>query len=192
MKLIFATGNRNKLVEIANGIPSHIELLSMRDMGFDGEIDETGTTLEENAKIKSDFIYELFNENCFADDTGLEIPSLGGAPGVYSARYAGEHCSFDDNMNLVLKNLTRSSDRSAWFRTVIHLHWNGAEHVFEGIIKGIITKEKSGRAGFGYDPIFKPEGYNKTFAEMNLSEKNGISHRGLAVKKMMEFLKSAS
>jgi XTP/dITP diphosphohydrolase len=190
MKLIFASGNKHKVGEIKSKIPTGIEIFSMKEMGFEGDIDETGQTLEVNAKIKSDFIYSLFHENCFADDTGLEIKGLNGAPGVYSARYAGANCSFQDNVDLVLKNLKGTNERSARFRTVIHLHWKNQEFQFEGIVNGTITESPIGEAGFGYDPIFLPRGFKKTFAEMNLSEKNEISHRAIAVNKMIDFLRS--
>jgi XTP/dITP diphosphohydrolase len=155
------------------------------------DIEETGTTLEENARIKSQFVYDNYGFNCFSDDTGLEIEVLNGEPGVYSARYAGEDCSFDDNMNKVLKEMKGKENRKARFRTVISLILDGKEYQFEGEVKGKITTEKHGDKGFGYDPIFLPDGYSQTFAELDLEEKNRISHRGKAVVKLAGFLKKS-
>ncbi|MDC1221911.1 RdgB/HAM1 family non-canonical purine NTP pyrophosphatase [Salibacteraceae bacterium] len=187
-KLIFASGNEHKLSEIKEVIDPRINLVGMREIGFTGEIDEYGTTLDQNAKIKSDFIYNKYNVNCFSDDTGLEITSLNGDPGVYSARYAGDNCSFDDNMNKVLDGLEKKLDRSAKFRTVINLWWKDQNHSFEGLVEGTIGLDKKGINGFGYDPIFTPNGATKTFAEMTQSEKSKHSHRALATKKLVEFL----
>ncbi len=188
LKLIFASGNGHKLSEIKEVIDPRINLIGMREIGFTEEIDEYGTTLDQNAKIKSDFIYTKYNVNCFSDDTGLEITSLNGEPGVYSARYAGDNCSFDDNMNKVLDGLEKKLNRSAKFRTVINLWWNDRNYSFEGLLEGTIELVKKGINGFGYDPIFTPDGVSKTFAEMTQSEKSKHSHRALATKKLVEFL----
>jgi len=160
----------------------------MRDLGFEDEIEEPGATLEENAEIKAKHINELYSIDCFADDTGLEIEALNGAPGVYSARFAGEGCSFDDNVQKALDLLANKTNRKACFRTVICLILNNKTYFFEGRIDGEITTERFGTDGFGYDPIFRPNGSEKTFAEMSQSEKNQISHRALAVEKLVEFL----
>ncbi len=188
MKLIFASGNQYKLQELQSKLNSSIEVLSMRDVGFAGDIDEPGETLEENAKIKAEYIHNLFHENCFADDSGIEINALNGEPGVYSARYAGEGCSFADNNEKVLEKLKGIEDRTARFRTVIHLIYDNQHYVFEGEVKGKITMTNKGVDGFGYDPIFIPDGQIKTFAEMTLDEKNSISHRAKAVQKLSDFL----
>ncbi len=188
IKLVFASGNVHKLNEISAIIDPRIDLISMRDLGYEDEIDEYGTSLDQNAKIKSDFIFERYGMNCFSDDTGLEINSLKGDPGVYSARYAGDNCSFDDNMNKVLNLLGNDQNRMASFRTVINLWWNGTNHSFEGIVKGNIEFDKKGSNGFGYDPIFTPTGTTKTFAEMSRDEKSEHSHRGRATKKLIDFL----
>ncbi len=187
-KLVFASGNSHKLNEIKNIIDPKITIVGMRELGFQDEIDEYGVTLDENAKIKSDFIKERFNLNCFSDDTGLEIDLLNGRPGVYSARYAGPDCSFDDNMNKVLAELNEHEVRSAQFRTVINLWWNEENYSFEGRVNGHITHTKHGENGFGYDPIFMPDGSNLTFAQMSLDEKSKFSHRARAIQKLVEFL----
>ncbi len=187
-KLVFASGNKHKLSEIANKLTSVLEVVSMRDLGFEDEIEEPGATLEENAEIKAKHINELYSIDCFADDTGLEIEALNGAPGVYSARFAGEGCSFDDNVQKALDLLANKTNRKACFRTVICLILNNKTYFFEGRIDGEITTERFGTDGFGYDPIFRPNGSEKTFAEMSQSEKNQISHRALAVEKLVEFL----
>lgn len=189
MKLIFSTHNKNKAEEIAAQLPDQIELVTLDDLGWHEEIPETGKTLEENARIKSEFVAHQFKLNCFADDTGLEIDALNGEPGVYSARYAGEDKNSEANMDMVLENLSSQSNRKAQFKTIISLFWNGEFHEFEGIVKGEITRERSGDNGFGYDPIFKPMEADCTFAEMELSEKSKISHRGRAIAKMLAFLK---
>jgi len=186
--LLFATNNSHKLREIREIAGSKFRILGLSDAGFDIEIPETGSTLEENAVQKARFIREKTGMNCFADDTGLEIDALGGRPGVYSARYAGDPCSFDDNINKVLEELKGIADRRAKFRCVVCLILDGKEHLFEGIVKGTILEERKGSGGFGYDPVFLPEGYPQTFAEMPYHLKNGISHRGRAVTKMMRFL----
>lgn len=189
-KLVFASGNKHKLSEIANKLSSTLEVISMRDLGFEDEIEEPGATLEENAEIKAKHINGLYSIDCFADDTGLEIEALDGAPGVYSARFAGEGCSFDDNVQKTLDLLANKTNRKACFRTVICLILNNKTYFFEGRIDGEITTERFGTDGFGYDPIFRPNGSEKTFAEMSQSEKNQISHRALAVDKLVEFLTS--
>ena len=190
MKLIFATQNQNKVNELKQLMPDFIELLSLKDIDCDDDIPETAPTLEGNAILKAHFVFENYNVNCFADDTGLEIEALNNEPGVFSARYAGPQKEAIDNMNLVLEKLKNQTNRKARFRTVICLIINGKQYLFEGIVKGEITLNKSGGKGFGYDPIFKPDGFNKTFAEMTIAEKNEISHRGIAVKKLIEFLKT--
>lgn len=188
MKLIFATNNKHKLEEISKALNNKFDLLSLSDIGFKEEIPETHETLEENSREKAEYIFNRFKTNVFADDTGLEIEALNGEPGVYSARYAGEHCSFTDNMDKVLEKLGNNTNRNAKFRTVITLILDNKEYQFEGIVEGEITKTKHGIEGFGYDPIFRPIGYKETFAEMSMELKNKISHRGLAVKKLIEFL----
>lgn len=190
MKLIFATQNQNKVKELQQLMPSHIELLSLKDINCDDDIPETAADLQGNASQKSDYVVKKFNVNCFADDTGLEIEALNNEPGVLSARYAGLQKDSNDNMDLVLDNLKNKSNRKARFRTVISLVINGEEHLFEGEAKGEIIAQKCGVDGFGYDPIFKPEGYDVTFAEMSLADKNKISHRGKAVRKLINFLES--
>ncbi len=185
--LVFATHNQHKLTEVKELMPRWIELKSLNDIGYDKEIPETGTTLERNALQKAYTIFSKTRFDCFADDTGLEVEALNGEPGVYSARYAGANASFEDNVNLLLKNLEGKENRNACFRTVIYLIFNGKKWLFEGVINGTITKEKHGSSGFGYDPVFQPEGYDKTFAEMSLEEKNKISHRGLAMIKMLNY-----
>ncbi len=188
MEIIFASGNKHKVSEINQKCPSSIQIKSMREVGFTDDIEEYGTTLDENAKIKADFINNLYNQPCFADDTGLEIEALDGAPGVYSAGYAGENCSYDDNCNKVLRSLDAEQNRKAQFRTVIHLILDGQHHQFEGVVQGVITTDKRGASGFGYDPIFLPNGSSKTFAEMPMELKNEISHRALAVAQLIRFL----
>jgi len=188
MKLIFATNNKHKLQEIQSLIGDHIEIVSLSDMGFNEDIPETGSTIEFNASQKSFYIYNKFGLDCFADDTGLEIAALNGRPGVYSARYAGEDCNFEDNMNKVLSELKGIKDRKACFRTVISLIIVGKEIQFEGRVDGRILTEKHGNEGFGYDPIFQPAGYNQTFAEMPIDLKNSISHRGRAMQKLVQYL----
>lgn len=188
MKIVFASGNKHKLEEIKAALPGDFEIISMRDLPVEGEIEEHGTTLEGNAAIKARFIHEHFGQNCFADDTGLEIAALGGAPGVYSARYAGEGCSFSDNVKKVLGEMEGKTNREAQFRTVICLILEGREYFFEGTVKGAITRESRGTGGFGYDPIFVPEGEQRTFAQMDMKEKNTLSHRALAVRELARFL----
>lgn len=188
MELVFATNNQHKINEVAPLMPASIKLIGLKQLGFNGDIPETADTLEGNASMKSYFIYNQYNTNCFSDDTGLEIDALNGEPGVYSARYAGEGCSFKDNIMKVLTKLHGVENRKAKFRTVISLIINGKEYLFEGKIEGQIIKEVKGSEGFGYDPIFLPDGYNITFAQMPLEQKNIISHRALAVKKLVDFL----
>lgn len=190
MKLVFATNNLNKLAEVQKMLPKSIELLSLKDINCFEDIEETAITLDGNAKIKANHISENFKLNCFADDTGLEVDSLNGEPGVYSARYAGEPSNSQKNMQKLLTELKGKVNRKAQFRTSICLNLNGKQFLFNGICKGEILTKKEGKEGFGYDPIFKPEGYSTSFAQMTSEEKNKISHRGLAIKKLIEFLKS--
>lgn len=188
MKLVFATHNPNKLKEVQQMVTDQIELINLDTIGFSTDIPETAQTLEGNAKIKADFVTNNYNLSCFADDTGLLVNALNGEPGVYSARYAGEHNDSNANMNKLLVNLKNKSDRSANFKTVIVLNLNGETHIFEGKIEGVITESKRGKNGFGYDPIFQPNGYKETFAELPLSIKNEISHRAQAFKKLIAYL----
>ena len=188
MKLVFATNNANKLSEIRSLVPAGIEILSLKDINCNEQLPETNPTLQENALQKAQYVNTHYGFSCFADDTGLEIDAFGGAPGVYSARYAGEGCNAEDNMQKVLKRLSGEENRMAKFRTVIALIIDGEATFFEGACKGRITKTKSGVEGFGYDPIFTPDGYEITFAEMNEDEKGAISHRGRAVKQLVGFL----
>ncbi|MBE7628948.1 non-canonical purine NTP diphosphatase [Tenacibaculum piscium] len=198
MKLVFATNNLNKLAEVQKMLPNSIELLSLKDIHCFDDIEETATTLDGNAKIKANHITQKFGFNCFADDTGLEVESLDGQPGVYSARYAGASANSEDNMQKLLielnknknENKSEKQNRKAQFRTSICLNLNGQQFLFNGICKGEILTEKQGEKGFGYDPIFQPEGFQKSFAQMTSEEKNTISHRGLAIKKLIEFLKA--
>lgn len=190
-KLVFATNNAHKLEEVAAILGNQVELLSLNDIGCQTDIPETAETLEGNALLKSSYIYKNYHLDCFADDTGLEVEALNGAPGVYSARYAGgEGHDAQANMFKLLHELEGKENRKAQFRTAISLILNGKEYLFEGVIKGEIIKEKRGDSGFGYDPVFKPEGYDQTFAELGNDIKNQISHRALAVQKLCEFLQS--
>lgn len=189
MKIVFATHNKNKAKEVAALLPQ-IELLSLSDIECHEEIPETSDTLQGNAILKASHVSQNYGYNCFADDTGLEVITLNGAPGVYSARYAGPDNDANANMNKLLKALEGSKNREAQFRTVIALHLEGKEYLFEGVCEGIILNEKSGSEGFGYDPIFQPKGYDRSFAEMSMEEKGKISHRGLAVAKLIDFLNS--
>ncbi len=188
MKLVFATNNKHKLIELRKMLGDSIELLSLKDINCFEEIPETNPTLEGNASQKAFYVYDKFGYNCFADDTGLEIEALNGEPGVYSARYAGEEKSAEANMKKVLQKMGEINNRKARFRTVISLVVDGDENLFEGVVDGEILKEKRGEEGFGYDPIFQPEGFSESFAQMELSEKNKISHRGRAVQKLVAFL----
>lgn len=190
MKLVFATHNQHKFEEVKKLVPSSIELLSLNDISCYDDIAETGKTLEENAKIKADYITQNYGLSCFADDTGLLVDALDGQPGVYSARYAGQQKSDEDNMNKLLRELNGKNNRNAHFKTVIALNLNNDRHLFEGIVNGTITREKAGQKGFGYDPIFKPSALDKTFAELPIEVKNKISHRGKAVQHLIDFLKT--
>ena len=192
MKLVFATNNQNKVNEIKSLLGEGIEIVSLKDIGCNEELPETQETLEGNALQKARYVADNYNVNCFADDTGLEVDSLNGAPGVYSARYAGEQCTAEDNMTKILSELEGKENRKAKFRTIVALILNGKEHSFEGKIDGSLTRSKSGSDGFGYDPIFQPNGFDITFSEMSMAEKNAISHRGKAVAKLVAFLKGCS
>lgn len=189
MRICFATHNENKLREVRS-ILSPIKVVGLTELGQHEEIPETGQTLDENSLLKAKFLFHKFQVNCFADDTGLEVESLNGAPGVYSARYAGDQKNNKANIQLLLQNLKGIKNRNAQFRTVISLILNGETLTFEGIVNGRITEELSGNEGFGYDPIFIPEGYDITFAQMSMEEKNNISHRGKAIKKLVDYLRS--
>lgn len=190
MRIVFATNNSHKLDEIRNILGSSFEVMSLNELGCHDDIPETGTTLEENARQKAQYIYDKYHCNVFADDTGLEVDALGGKPGVYSARYAGgEGHDSEANMTKLLKNLEGEDNRKAQFRTVIALILDGKTSLFDGIVEGEIIKERRGGEGFGYDPIFQPEGYDKTFAELGNDIKNTISHRARAVAKLAAFLK---
>ena len=190
-KLIFATHNPNKLIEIKSAVNS-FELVGLKEMGLHDDIAETGITLEENALIKSQYIYQKTGLSCFADDTGLEVDALDAKPGVYSARYAGEHATAEENMLKLLSEMEGQKNRNAHFRTVISLILNGKQYSFEGKVEGEILHQKIGVDGFGYDPIFKPFGFDQSFAQMTLEQKNEISHRGMAVKKLIHFLSHPS
>lgn len=189
-RLVFATNNAHKLEEISQLIPDHYQVRSLNDIGCDVDIPETGITLEANAAQKSFYIWENYAINCFADDTGLEIEALNNEPGVYSARYAGEERSALANMKKVLDLMEHQSNRKARFRTVISLILDGVEHQFEGVVEGTISTQMTGMAGFGYDPIFVPDGFSRSFAEMSSAEKNQVSHRGRAVEKLIRFLQN--
>ena len=189
MRLCFASNNKHKLEEIKNVVGRTFEILSLADIKCNEELPETRNTLEGNSLQKAEYVLQHYNTPCFADDTGLEVEALNGAPGVYSARYAGNHRNTDDNIALLLQNLKNDTNRKAQFRTVITLIGIEAQPVFfEGVIRGEIITEKRGSSGFGYDPVFVPEGRSKTFAEMTLEEKNQLSHRAIAVKKLAEYL----
>ena len=189
-ELIFATNNKHKLIEVSEMLNSIVKIESLAEAGLSGEIPETAPTLEGNALQKAQWVYERTGRDCFADDTGLEVEALDGRPGVYSARYAGEHCSFDDNINKMLSEMKDQTNRRACFRTVICLLENGVPRYFEGRVDGQILTERYGTEGFGYDPIFMPDRFAVSFAEMPLEVKNHISHRGHAVAKLTEYLKS--
>ena len=189
-QLVFATNNLHKLEEVAAKISGQIKLLSLEDIGCTEDIEETGHTFAENASLKSNYIYQKYQVNCFGDDSGLQVDALNGEPGIYSARYAGTHGNHQANIDKVLDGLKEASNRSARFLTVISLIWEGQEHFFEGVVEGNIRHERSGAEGFGYDPIFEPAGYNITFAEMSMDQKNSISHRGRAMDKLIAFLNS--
>lgn len=188
MTLVFASNNKNKILEVQNMLPDSIKILSLEDIGCFEEIPETADTIEGNAILKANYVTGKYGYDCFADDTGLEVDALNGAPGVYSARYAGEQKDAGENMDKLLFELQDKSSRNAHFKTVIALNLNKAQYLFTGIAKGEITSQKSGNHGFGYDPVFVPEGFSKTFAEITLEEKATISHRGKAVKQLIGFL----
>lgn len=190
MQLIFATHNHHKLLEIRDIISRKTghTVWSLTEVGLQDSIPETGSTLEENALIKARFVWNHFGKSCFSDDTGLEVMALHGAPGVWSARYAGEGCSYEDNVNLLLKNLSGATDRRARFRTAVALVLDGTEYLFEGIVEGHILEQPLGTGGFGYDPVFQPDGYSETFGLMDAALKNSISHRGVAMAKLIDFL----
>jgi XTP/dITP diphosphohydrolase len=188
MKIVFATNNENKIKEIQSMLPQSIEIISLESIGCFEEIPETADTIEENAIMKANYVTDKYGFDCFADDTGLEVVSLNGEPGVYSARYAGEQRSSEDNMDKLLLNLEDKTDRKAQFKTVITLNLKGEQFLFTGIARGEITLEKNGNQGFGYDPIFRPENYQETFAQLSLETKNRISHRGKATQELIAFL----
>ncbi|MDA3817647.1 MAG: non-canonical purine NTP diphosphatase [Prolixibacteraceae bacterium] len=188
MKLVFATNNKHKLTEVQKILGSHFEILSLAEIGCNEDIPETAETLEGNALQKAHFVYGRYGYNCFADDTGLEVEALNMAPGVYSARYAGPQRDSNDNMQKLISVMDKINNRKARFKTVIALIIDGKEWLFEGIVDGEILKDPRGKQGFGYDPVFKPEGYDQSFAEMDLSLKNTISHRGRATAKLIDFL----
>jgi len=190
MQLVFASNNLNKIKEIQSILKGSIALLSLSDIGCHEEIPETADTIEGNAILKANYVTEKYGYDCFADDTGLEVTALDGAPGVYSARYAGEQKNADDNMNKLLEALKDKADRSAQFKTVIALNIKGRQHLFTGIAKGEITFDKTGNHGFGYDPVFLPENYTETFAELSSEIKNKISHRAKATQQLIDFLNS--
>ena len=190
IQLVFASNNANKVAEIAMAVPAHYEILSLKDIGCEVDIPETGALLEDNARIKARYVAEHYGLNVFADDTGLEVHALGGAPGVHSARYAGEARDNELNIAKLQKELADASDRAAQFRTVICLILNGEEHLFEGIAEGEILGQKTGDGGFGYDPVFKPAGFEESFAQMSRESKNEISHRGKAMRKLIHFLEN--
>lgn len=188
MKLVFATQNRNKLREVSTMMPEGIELVNLEDIGHTEELEETSDTLDGNALQKAEYIFQNYHVSCFADDTGLEIDALDGAPGVYSARYAGDSKDSNANMDKVLEEMEGVEDRSAQFRTSICLFWKGNVYYFEGVVRGRILHEKAGAEGFGYDPIFAPEGEDRSFAEMSFAEKNAMSHRGRAIASLVNWL----
>ena len=188
MKLVFASNNKNKIQEIQALVPNIIQIVSLEEIGCIEDIPETADTIEGNAILKANYVTEKYGYDCFADDTGLEVDALNGAPGVYSARYAGEQKDANDNMDKLLSELKDKSNRKANFKTVIALNLNGKQNLFTGIINGKIIEEKIGTNGFGYDPIFVADGFDKTFAELSIEEKSTISHRGIAVKELILFL----
>ena len=188
MKIVFATNNPNKIIEIQSMLPANIEIISLENIGCFEEIEETAITIEGNAILKANYVTQKYGFDCFADDTGLEVEVLNGEPGVFSARYAGENKNANDNMDKLLNNLKDEINRKAQFKTVIALNFLGKQHLFTGIAEGKITTEKRGNWGFGYDPIFQPENFNSTFAELDLEIKNKISHRGKATQELIDFL----
>ena len=186
--LLFATSNKNKVLEIKKVLPKEFNIKSLDDIGFCEEVPENENTIEGNAIFKANYIYKKYNLNVFADDTGLEVDSLNGKPGVHSARYAGISKNSTDNINKLLKKLKNKKNRKARFKTIIALILNSKTHTFEGVVEGIITKKPIGENGFGYDPVFIPSGYTKTFGELSIEEKNSISHRSLAMNKLIDFI----
>ena len=186
--LLFATSNKNKVLEIKKVLPKEFNIKSLDDIGFCEEIPENENTIEGNAIFKANYMYKKYNLNVFADDTGLEVDSLNGKPGVHSARYAGISKNSTENINKLLKKLKNKKNRKARFKTVIALILNSKIHTFEGVVEGIITKKPKGENGFGYDPVFIPRGYTKTFGELSIEEKNSISHRSLAMNKLIDFI----
>ncbi|MDM1064978.1 non-canonical purine NTP diphosphatase [Myroides odoratimimus] len=188
MKLVFASNNKNKIKEIKNQLPDTIEILSLEDIGCNIDIPETADTIEGNAKLKADFVKRHYGYDCFADDSGLEVDALNGAPGVYSARYAGEQKNDNDNIDKLLEVLQKEENRKANFKTVICLNLHTETYYFTGIIDGQLLKERQGTEGFGYDPIFVADGMDKSFAEIDINAKNAISHRGKAVRQLVDFL----
>jgi XTP/dITP diphosphohydrolase len=190
MQLVFASNNKNKIKEIQQILPQSITILSLQDIGCTEEIPETSDTIEGNAILKANYVTQKYGYDCFADDTGLEVEALGGEPGVYSARYAGLQCNSEDNINKLLDALSGKTHRKANFKTVVALNSDGNQHLFTGIAPGKITLEKCGNYGFGYDPIFQPDGYQRTFAEMDSALKNTISHRAIATTQLIAFLKT--
>ncbi len=191
-QIIFATHNKHKLQEVKKLLSDKFKILSLNDIGLYDEIPETGFTLKENASQKSHYLVQRFSQNCFADDTGLEVDALNGEPGVFSARYAGEKATYEQNVEKLLTELKGIKNRKARFKTVISLIYNNKEYFFEGVVEGQILTEKKGNKGFGYDPVFVPSGYNQTFAEINTELKNKISHRGKAIQNLVRFLLSSS
>lgn len=190
MDIVFATHNRHKSEEACQILGPRWTLRNLHDLGQTEEIPETADTLQGNALQKAQFVYDKYHLSCFADDTGLEVEALNGAPGVYSARYAGEHCSFADNVNKLLHEMQGKTNRRACFKTVVALILDGEAHFFEGRVDGTIIESPRGGEGFGYDPVFVPDGFNETFAEMSTEQKNKISHRGRAMAKLIEFLQN--
>ena len=189
--LVFATNNKHKLQEVSEMLDCIVEIKSLEEMGLSGEIPETADTLQGNALQKAQWVWERTHTDCFADDTGLEVEALDGAPGVYSARYAGEHCSFDDNIDKLLGAMEGKTNRKADFRTVVCLMEGGEARYFEGRVDGVILTERYGKEGFGYDPVFMPDRFGVSFAEMPMEVKNKISHRGLAIAKLVEYLRNS-
>ena len=187
-EIIFATNNMHKLTEVGKMLAGYVKLMCLDEIGLSGDIPETADTLEGNALQKAQWVYDRTGKDCFADDTGLEVEALDGRPGVFSARYAGEHCTFDDNINKMLAEMEGKTNRKACFRTVICLIENGVPKYFEGRVDGVILTERYGKEGFGYDPIFMPDRFAVSFAEMPLEVKNRISHRGIAVAKLVKYL----
>lgn len=190
MQILLATNNTHKVEEIAHTLGEAFQIITLQQMGFEGDIEETGSTLAENSLLKAQVIYSKYGINCLADDSGLEVEALHGAPGVNSARYAGQHGNHEANMNLLLKNLEGVPKPKAHFKTVLTLILQGVVHQFEGTVAGTIIHEKRGNEGFGYDPIFVPDGFDKTFAEMTLTQKTSLSHRSRALDKLCQFLKT--